>query len=124
MDKKTISLHIGDNYDRSNYYEDHMLTMEGRLACSMIGRWGMLAADVDGEDSAGRQKGRLLTPDELVARAFTTADLVMREAQSRGLLAYVPLESAADRARRKATEEAEADEVRKAMREAKPAKTL
>lgn len=47
-----------------------------------IGRWGMVAAIPDGEDTAGRQKLRMATPAELVDRATSVTELafdVMKE---------------------------------------------
>jgi len=41
----------------------------GRYALSCIERWGMVAGVPDGEDTSGRSKLRLATPDELVDRA-------------------------------------------------------
>jgi hypothetical protein len=45
------------------------------LAASMIEKWGMIAAVEDGEDTRGRQKLRMLSPTELVNRAFETSEL-------------------------------------------------
>jgi len=51
---------------------------EARLAFSLIERWGMISGVDDGEDSAGRAKIRLATPEELVARAFECAKLSLQ----------------------------------------------
>ena len=40
------------------------------LAMELIGRWGMIAGMPDGEDSAGRAKLRVMTPDEVAKRAI------------------------------------------------------
>jgi hypothetical protein len=61
------------------------LEPEAEMACKMIERWGMVAAIEDGEDSAGRQKLRLATPEELVSRAFAVAKLVFSSARENGL---------------------------------------
>jgi hypothetical protein len=42
---------------------------EARLAATLMERWGMVAGEPDGEDSAGRAKLRLSTPQELAQRA-------------------------------------------------------
>jgi hypothetical protein len=58
------------------------------LAC--IERWGMIAADADGEDSAGRQKARRLTVDEVVQHACDCAEKAYASFGSRGWLLHVP----------------------------------
>lgn len=50
-----------------------------RIAMSMAERWGMVAAMPDGEDSAGRQKLRVLTPEELANKACATAAALWKE---------------------------------------------
>jgi hypothetical protein len=58
----------------------HMPDMRARLACTLIEKWGMVAATVaDGEDSAGRSRMRLLTPAEVVGRACETAERAIEE---------------------------------------------
>lgn len=44
----------------------------------------MIAAQSDGEDSAGRSKLRLQTPQELVERACNVAGLMYEEIKARG----------------------------------------
>jgi Ni,Fe-hydrogenase I small subunit len=63
---------------------------EARLAVHMIERWGCVAAVDGGEDSAGRQKIALMSPEELVSRACQTAEIAYREFQKRGWLLEVP----------------------------------
>lgn len=60
--------------------------MNAQIAFALIERWGMIAAMPDGEDSAGRQKFRLQTPEELVARAFTVATDAVGYATRRGFV--------------------------------------
>ncbi len=43
----------------------------------MITKWGMIATCPDKEDSSGRAKVRLLTPEELVERAMETTKLAL-----------------------------------------------
>ena len=59
-------------------------SVEANFAAMMIERWGMVAATPDGEDSAGRQRLRLPTPEELVERAFECARIYMRVARNEG----------------------------------------
>ena len=51
-------------------------SLEAHLATEIVIRWGMVAATPDGEDSSGRAKVRLLTPEELIERACETAHLL------------------------------------------------
>lgn len=68
------------------------LTIHSRILCDpradmareLISRWGMIAGAPDGEDSAGRAKGRLLDVDEVVARACDAADCAFAAFKSRG----------------------------------------
>lgn len=62
-----------------------MLDQQGRFALDCIERWSLVAAIPDGEDSAGRQRLRLATPEELVDRSFTTAKLAFERARQEGL---------------------------------------
>lgn len=57
--------------------------LEARMAVDMLVKWGMVAASPDGEDSAGRQKLRLATPEELVERAIQCADLLCAKMRER-----------------------------------------
>jgi hypothetical protein len=61
-----------------------------RLAIVMIEKWGITAAKPDGEDSSGRAKLAMLPVDEMVARAFETAELVYKVAAERGHLLQGP----------------------------------
>ena len=63
---------------------------EGRMATILIEKWGTVAADTDGEDSAGRSKLRLQTPEEIVQRACDTAALACAEFRKRGWIIPVP----------------------------------
>lgn len=49
------------------------LCAQAKLACALAERWGIVAAIEDGEDSAGRQKLRHMTPEELAQRACQCA---------------------------------------------------
>lgn len=60
-------------------------TEEAKLAFSFIEKWGMVSSEEDGEDSAGRQKLRLATPEAVVTRAFEISRLAMHAARERQL---------------------------------------
>ena len=66
------------------------LNTTAALAVTMIERWGMAASMEDGETSTGEYRLRLLTPDELVARACETAEKVTAEIRRRGWILDLP----------------------------------
>ncbi len=61
-----------------------------KLACEFVSRWGMVASITDGEDSSGRQKLRLATPEEVVERAVTIAESLMDRLNDNGHLQKLP----------------------------------
>ena len=63
---------------------------KARFAMSCIERWGMVAAEPDGEDSQGRAKLRRLTAGEVAKHACDCADLAFSEFHARGWLVEVP----------------------------------
>ena len=70
-------------------YDEHLLGRYAvdwatNFAAAFIERWGMVAAMPDGEDAAGRSKLRLMSPQELVDRAYETADLIVNRAIAEG----------------------------------------
>lgn len=72
---------ISGNMVQEKFYPDR----RARLAMTLIEKWGMTATTVaDGEDSAGRQRTRLLTPAEVVGRATETAERAIEEMHSLG----------------------------------------
>ena len=71
-------------------HETKFMGVEGRIATDFIGRWGMIAGEPDGEDSAGRAKGRLLTPGEVVDRAVEMTELLMKSAKEKGWMVEGP----------------------------------
>jgi hypothetical protein len=60
------------------------------FAMNLMERWGMVSAEPDGEDSAGRSKLRLSTPQEVVSRACQVSQLAFQEFADRGWLAKAP----------------------------------
>jgi hypothetical protein len=52
------------------------LTVEADYAVRLAERFALIMAEDDGEDSAGRQKLRLATPEEVVERACNIAELM------------------------------------------------
>lgn len=81
---------------RDRYGEGHKLEYaevccpEAHFAAVCIEKWGMVAGMPDGEDSAGRARIRLATPEEVVERAMTVAELFYRAARARGWTTKIP----------------------------------
>lgn len=71
-------------------YQTRVLNSKAKIATEFVTRWGMIMPKPDGEDSAGRQRFTLMTPDELVERAIMVADLLINEFEARGWLLHVP----------------------------------
>ena len=67
-----------------------VLDMRARLAASFIERWGMVAAEPDGEDSAGRQQMKLMDPADLVWRACSVVDSLYIEFKDRNWIIELP----------------------------------
>ena len=76
--------------DEMVIYRTRAMSTEAEIAISLACRWGMVAAIPNGEDAQGRQKVRLLEPDEIVERACTTAAALMNEFQQRGWILEIP----------------------------------
>lgn len=78
-DKRMVAIHQRES-----------ATWKARLACALIERWGLVVGAPDGEDSAGRSKGRKMLPAELVAEATEVADLAIEEFRRRGWVIELP----------------------------------
>lgn len=55
-----------------------------------IKAWGLVGAVEDGESSDGRQKLRLHTPEEVVKRAFSLAEMAFAQGEQRGWVVTIP----------------------------------
>jgi len=90
----TQTAHIVDEYNlvrpKIVLHETEALTIEARLAATLVERWGMVAGTDGGEDSQGRAKLKLQSPTEVVARACETAELLMAEIRRRKWFVEVP----------------------------------
>ena len=71
-------------------YKKQVPGLHASMAIDFIVRWGMVAAVPDGEDSAGRSKSRLATPDELINRACEVSEIAVREFEKRDWLLNLP----------------------------------
>jgi len=71
-------------------HETEIPNWEARLATALIERWGVVVADNDGEDAAGRSKLRLLSPQETVGRACDIAAAAVEQFRTRGWVVNLP----------------------------------
>ena len=65
-------------------YELEHFDLTGRMAAEQMFRLSNVPIMPDGEDSQGRQKLRMATPEELVEKAFACATLLVKAARDRG----------------------------------------
>lgn len=79
------------NHDGAVVLRTKEVQTVGRIAIAMAERWGVVAALPDGEDSAGRQKLRCMTADELATVACDTAHALWKQFNERGWLLDIPL---------------------------------
>ena len=92
-EKKVETRVVMDRFDKRAKCMAHQREQfeeRARMAIDFVCRWGAVAGFPNGEDSAGRQKLRLMTPAELVARACSCADLLVGEAEKRGWATLLP----------------------------------
>ena len=66
------------------------LKPEANAALAFIEKWGMVAGIPDGEDSAGRARIRLATPEEVVDRAIAVAAGAFRAFEAHGWIQPIP----------------------------------
>lgn len=90
--KKSDRIEILSRYNRAevSISKVEQPLAEARLAMELIARWGLVAAAPDGEDSSGRSKARLQTPEELVTGACETAERAFIAFRTRGWMLDVP----------------------------------
>ncbi len=73
-----------ENFTLSNMEKGVARDLHTRLAWELIAHFGSVAADEAGEDSQGRSKLRLQSPNELIERCFAIADAFVAKAEARG----------------------------------------
>jgi len=84
---------VGEKFKMRNevtIYQTEHAQFEARIATEFAQHYGMIAAIQDGEDSAGRQKLRLLTPSEVAERSIDTARLLVEGFRKQGWMLQVP----------------------------------
>jgi len=84
-------------YGRIEIDSTHVENFRAKIAIGLVERFGMIAGREDGEDTAGRQKARMLSPKEVVTRACDMADMLVNEFESRRWLLEVTADDLDDR---------------------------
>ncbi len=67
------------------------MNMRADFVGQLLKHLALVTGEADGEDSAGRQKLRLMTPIEVAKRACDIADAAWQEFNDRGWLVEMPL---------------------------------
>lgn len=86
-------INVSENWDRQQGITIHHLLVHDQVAetaLQMMSRWGTVAAIPDGEDSSGRSKLRLQTPEELTEYAFAAAEAFWKRAHELGHVFRLP----------------------------------
>ncbi len=84
-------LRFRHEYARSAQMQNtSMPDMRGQFAIEFAKHYGMITGTLDGEDSQGRSRMRLLTPAEVVERAVAVADRLFDAIDANGWLHDVP----------------------------------
>lgn len=89
MTEIRVKRQYGDSPQLVCHEREHP-NFEARLAIDLLERWGLVAGEEAGEDSAGRAKIRSLTPPEAVIRACDMAEEMTKEIRNRGWFVAVP----------------------------------
>lgn len=71
-------------------FQTEMPNAEAQFAMALVERFGLIAAEPDGEDSSGRQKGQVMPVAAVVARAFDLAQASFDAARERGWMVTLP----------------------------------
>ena len=87
-----VAVSESDNYrkPRPMIHDLEHMTRKARLAAALLERWGPVAGEEDGEDSAGRAKIRRLSAEEIVEHACEIADRAIDSFRARGWMKAVP----------------------------------
>lgn len=71
-------------------HDNELFQSEAKLASVLIEKWGMVQAVENGEDSSGRARMRLATPEEVIVRACDTAELALKTFREKGWVLNTP----------------------------------
>lgn len=64
---------------------------KAKTALDLMRHLAIVAGEVNGEDTAGRQKLRLMTPEEVVDRAISIADIAWNKFREKDWILDVPV---------------------------------
>jgi len=87
-------------YRRKLVHRTKALSIAGDLAFRLVERYGLINAQEDGEDSAGRAKIKLMPVHDTIQRCFDLAEAFVLEADRRGHIIDVPLPEKIERKER------------------------
>jgi len=98
--KKDKTDMIDLHFSKNRYGEDsnpvitggdrRVFTLEAKIAVNLVEKWGLAAAENNGEDSSGRGTLRILSAAEMVAKACNVAELLSEEIEKRGWMVVAP----------------------------------
>ncbi len=71
-------------------HDDQWLIAKARFAADITIKMALCAVQPDGEDSAGRQKGRLMDADALASRACDITEALWKEFERREWIESIP----------------------------------
>lgn len=71
-------------------HQNESLDQRAVLAANFTEKWALVAGEADGEDTAGRQKIRRLSPVELASHACETVEALYAEFAKRGWTLALP----------------------------------
>lgn len=90
-DMQEIVIRRGDNGEpKVTIHQRDIIDRKAQFALGLIERLGICAGMPDGEDSNGQQKIRIMSPEEIVAKAFELADKSYEEIRIRGWVDCLP----------------------------------
>ena len=78
------------NFDTVIFHARKRPNMRAEIAIRLVEHMAIVAAQEDGEDSAGRRALRLQSPDEVARRACEIANCLVNEFETRGWIDNVP----------------------------------
>jgi len=79
-----------ENLSRVTTVQRTAFTNKGKMAWELLQRFATIAAETKGEDSTGRAKLELLSPNDVVARACDIAEVAWDEFARRDWLLTLP----------------------------------
>lgn len=71
-------------------YHDKILCPKAKMAVAFAEKWGMALAEPDGEDTAGRQQHKVVSPANIAQRACDMVDELYLKFNEKGWVVKVP----------------------------------